>query len=63
VRELGVDMAQWAPVVEGRALVPWLVRPPTDDERLAARRLTPAQIGVGGCEGRERWGRGPDLGG
>lgn len=45
VRDLGVDMAQWAPVVEDRTFVPWLVKPPSDDERLRARRLTPAQIG------------------
>lgn len=45
VKELGVDMSQWQPIVEERMLVPWLVKPPGDDERMRARRLTPAQIG------------------
>ncbi|KAI8467101.1 MAG: P-loop containing nucleoside triphosphate hydrolase protein [Monoraphidium minutum] len=46
VKDLGVDMSQWQPIVEGRAFVPWLVKPPGDDERLRARRLTPQQIGA-----------------
>jgi hypothetical protein len=46
VKDLGVDMSQWQPIVEDRMFVPWLVKPPGDDERLRARRLTPAQIGA-----------------
>lgn len=46
VKDLGVDMAQWQPIVEDRMFVPWLVKPPGDEERLRARRLTPQQIGA-----------------
>jgi hypothetical protein len=45
VRDLGVDMSQWQPIIEDRCFVPWLVKPPGDEERLRARRLTPQQIG------------------
>lgn len=41
-----MDMSQWQPIVEDRMFVPWLVKPPGDDERLRARRLTPQQIGA-----------------
>lgn len=55
VRDLGVDLTRWQPVVEERAFVPWLLRPPGEAQRLRARRLTPAQIGEGGGGGRG-WG-------
>lgn len=35
---LDVDLSAWAPVVCDRAFVPWLVRAPTDEERLRDRR-------------------------
>lgn len=33
LKGLDVDLNAWAPVVSDRAFVPWLVRPPTDEER------------------------------
>lgn len=40
---------QWQPIIEDRQFVRWLVKMPTDDERLRARRLTPQQVGSGGA--------------
>jgi hypothetical protein len=39
---------QWQPIIEDRQFVRWLVKMPTDDERLRARRLTPQQVREGG---------------
>jgi regulator of nonsense transcripts 1 len=36
---------QWQPIIEDRQFVRWLVKMPTDDERLRARRLSPQQVG------------------
>jgi hypothetical protein len=42
---------QWQPIIEDRQFVRWLVKMPTDDERLRARRLTPQQVGSWGLQG------------
>lgn len=43
IRDLGLDLAHWSPVIEDRQFVPWLIREPADADRMRARRLTPAQ--------------------
>lgn len=44
VRELGLDLALWQPLIEDRAFVPWLVKVPTEQEVLRARHLTVGQV-------------------
>lgn len=43
---LDVDLTAWAPVVSDRAFVPWLVRPPTDDERLRGKNRSRGRVSV-----------------
>lgn len=43
-RDLGVDMSQWQPIIEDRQFVAWMVKVPSEEERLRSRRLTPQQV-------------------
>ena len=38
------DLSQWLPLIEDRAFLPWLVKVPSEKERLRARQITSAQI-------------------
>eukprot|EP00775_Hariotina_reticulata_P013312 gene13312-13441_t len=44
VRDLGVDMSQWQPIIEDRQFVKWMVKIPNDEEKARALRLTPQQV-------------------
>ncbi|KAF8065906.1 UPF1 [Scenedesmus sp. PABB004] len=44
VRDLGVDMTQWQPIIEDRQFVSWMVKHPGEEERARGRRLTPQQV-------------------
>ncbi|KAF5832475.1 RNA helicase-domain-containing protein [Dunaliella salina] len=44
IKDLNLDMSQWQPIIENRALVSWLVKPPTTRELAKAQHLTYAQI-------------------
>jgi hypothetical protein len=35
---------QWQPIIEDRQFVRWMVKVPSEEERLRARRLTPQQV-------------------
>ncbi len=48
IKDLQLDLAQWQPIIEDRAFVPWLVKHPGDQELRKARRLTPEQVGEAG---------------
>eukprot|EP00878_Enallax_costatus_P012969 GHUV01013545.1.p1 GENE.GHUV01013545.1~~GHUV01013545.1.p1 ORF type:complete len:870 (+),score=258.03 GHUV01013545.1:596-3205(+) len=55
VRDLGVDMSQWQPIIEDRQFVKWLVKPASEEERMRARRLTAQQVAAL----EERWKTSP----
>ena len=38
------DLTQWLPLIEDRAFLPWLVKVPSEKERMRARQITSAQI-------------------
>ena len=46
LRGLDVDLGAWAPVVLDRAFVPWLVRPPTDEERHRGKNRSRGRVSV-----------------
>lgn len=43
---LDVDLNAWAPVVSDRAFVPWLVRPPSDEERHRGKTRSRGRVSV-----------------
>lgn len=44
LKDLDWDLAQWMPLIEDRAFLPWLVRVPSEQEQLRARQITAGQI-------------------
>lgn len=38
------DLAQWMPLIQDKAFLPWLVKVPSDQESMRARQITSAQI-------------------
>ncbi|KAH8195321.1 hypothetical protein TruAng_010514 [Truncatella angustata] len=43
-KDMSWDISRWQPLIEDRAFLSWLVTPPTDNEQLRARHLTPPMI-------------------
>lgn len=41
VKESVYDTDNWMPLIENKALLPWLVRPPTEIEHLRSRQIKP----------------------
>lgn len=39
LKDMDWDLAQWMPLVEDRAFLPWLVKVPTEQEQLRARQV------------------------
>ncbi|XP_076041581.1 upf1 RNA helicase isoform X2 [Oratosquilla oratoria] len=44
LRDMNWDPEQWKPLINDRALLPWLVRVPSEAEQLRARQITAQQI-------------------
>lgn len=44
LRDMNWDPEQWKPLISDRALLPWLVRVPSEAEQLRARQITAQQI-------------------
>ena len=43
-KDMNWDTSRWQPLIEDRSFLPWLVPPPTDQEQLRARHLSPQTI-------------------
>ncbi|KAI9030415.1 RNA helicase-domain-containing protein [Hyaloraphidium curvatum] len=43
-KDMNWDLAQWSPLIEDRAFLPWLVKVPSEQEQLRARHITNSQI-------------------
>ncbi|KAK3209935.1 hypothetical protein GRF29_44g1117402 [Pseudopithomyces chartarum] len=43
-KDMNWDTSRWQPLIEDRSFLPWLVPPPTDQEQLRARHLSPQMI-------------------
>jgi regulator of nonsense transcripts 1 len=43
-KDMNWDTSRWQPLIEDRSFLPWLVPPPTDQEQLRARQLSPQLI-------------------
>lgn len=43
-KDMSWDTSRWQPLIEDRSFLPWLVSPPSDQEQLRARHLTPQMI-------------------
>ncbi|KAH7026181.1 RNA helicase-domain-containing protein [Microdochium trichocladiopsis] len=43
-KDMSWDISRWQPLIEDRTFLPWLVSPPSDNEQLRARHLTPPMI-------------------
>ncbi|KAI1495028.1 P-loop containing nucleoside triphosphate hydrolase protein [Biscogniauxia mediterranea] len=43
-KDMSWDISRWQPLIEDRGFLPWLVSPPSDNEQLRARHLTPPMI-------------------
>ncbi|KAF3058101.1 Regulator of nonsense transcripts 1 like protein [Daldinia childiae] len=43
-KDMSWDTSRWQPLIEDRSFLPWLVSPPSDNEQLRARHLTPPMI-------------------
>jgi regulator of nonsense transcripts 1 len=43
-KDMNWDTSRWQPLIEDRSFLPWLVPPPTDQEQLRARHLSPQLI-------------------
>ncbi|KAI6781694.1 Regulator of nonsense transcripts-like protein [Emericellopsis cladophorae] len=41
-KDMNWDLSRWMPLISERAFLPWLVTPPTDEEQLRARHVTPS---------------------
>ncbi|KAJ9528293.1 hypothetical protein QJQ45_014261, partial [Haematococcus lacustris] len=57
IKDLNLDLSQWQPVVEERALVSWLVKIPNEREMYRARKLSLALI----SRLEEAWKQRPDA--
>ena len=44
VKDSVYDTENWMPLIENKALLPWLVRPPSDEEYQRSRKISPQQI-------------------
>ncbi|KAK9810079.1 hypothetical protein WJX72_004466 [[Myrmecia] bisecta] len=44
LKDLELDLSLWEPLIKDRAFMPWLVKEPSDQEKLRARRVTTSQI-------------------
>lgn len=43
-KDMNWDTSKWQPLIEDRSFLPWLVNPPTDQEQMRARHLSPQVI-------------------
>jgi regulator of nonsense transcripts 1 len=43
-KDMQWDTSKWQPLIEDRSLLPWLVPPPSEQEQLRARHITPQMI-------------------
>lgn len=43
-KDISWNTALWAPLIEDRSFLSWLVTPPSEQEQLRARQITYAQI-------------------
>lgn len=43
-KDMNWDTSRWQPLIEDRSFLPWLVAPPSDQEQLRARHLSPQMI-------------------
>ncbi|CAM9930106.1 unnamed protein product, partial [Heterosigma akashiwo] len=44
LREMGVDLAEWLPVIQDRRFLAWLVKEPIEQQQLCAQQVTDEQI-------------------
>jgi len=44
VKEMNWDVEQWLPLISDRSFLPWLVKPPAEQEIISARAITSQQI-------------------
>ena len=57
LKTMSWDLDQWLPLIKDRALLPWLVKVPTEQEQLRARQVSSTQIN----KLEELWKTNPDA--